>query len=235
MIAIVLLNGLHLGRGGWYGQPSQKDSIIQQQTMKTTTFLTTITLAAGLMAVSAFAQPAGGGGMGGGMGMGGMGGGMGGGRGMGMGGVTLTDDQNTKMQDIRTSLQTTLAPLQEKLTAAQKEAVAAATAKNADEKTVKPKVEAVQKIEMEISMARLKAMKPILDTLTEEQKTQLAAAPAAGYNMFLGATAGGGRGAGAGMGGAGGRQGGMGGGMGGGAGGAGGAGGRGGRGGRGAN
>ena len=141
-------------------------------------------------AIQSFAQAPGGGGRGGGFGV-------------------LNEDQRTKMRDAMQASQAELAPLNEKLQAAQKEALNAALAKNPDEKTVRAKIEAVQKIQADIAIARLKAMKPVISTLTEEQKTQLTERPAGGYMMFLGGGFGGfggGRGGRGGGGGGGGNQ-----------------------------
>ena len=119
--------------------------------------------------------------------------------------AVLTEDQRTKLREAMQAAQTELAPLNEKLAAAQKEALKAALAKDADEKTVRPKIEAVAKIQTDIAMLRLKAVKDIAPTLTDEQKTQMEARPGMGYNMLLGGFggmgAGGRRGAGGGGGG----------------------------------
>src|SRR6266566_1847525 len=72
------------------------------------------------------------------------------------------------------------------LTAEQKEAVKAALAKDADEKSVRPKIEAVTKIQTEIALLRLKAVKEIASTLTDEQKTQIETRPGVAYNALLG-------------------------------------------------
>ena len=114
-------------------------------------------------------------------------------------GITLTDDQRTKMQESRQASQAELAPLNEKLAAAQKEALKAALAKNADEKAVRAKIEAVTKIQVEIAMLRFKALKEIAPTITDEQRTQMETRPGMPYQMFLGGgfggMGGGGRGA----------------------------------------
>ena len=112
------------------------------------------------------------------------------GGGGGRGGM-LTQDQRTKMRE---SLpQSELTPLSEKLVAAQKEAVKAALAANADAQTVKGKIDAVTKIQAEIAMLRFKGVKAIASTLTDEQKTQMEASPGMAYNQLFG-TMGGGRG-----------------------------------------
>src|SRR5438876_4242514 len=73
----------------------------------------------------------------------------------GAGGI-LTAEQRTKLRESLQASQTELTQLSEKLAAAQKEAVKAALAKDADEKTVRPKIEAVAKIQTEIALLRLK-------------------------------------------------------------------------------
>jgi Spy/CpxP family protein refolding chaperone len=136
--------------------------------MKTTMFLSPILLALGLLcgtALQATAQA-------------------GGGRG-GQGGM-LTQEQRTKMRETMQASQADLTSLNEKLVAAQKDAVKAALAKDADEKSVRAKIEAVAKIQTDISMLRLKAVKEIAPTLTDEQKTQLNDRPGMAYNSLFG-------------------------------------------------
>jgi Spy/CpxP family protein refolding chaperone len=136
---------------------------------------------------------------------GGGGGGGGGGRGAGRGGFggALTQEQMTQM---RTAVQgsTELTDLTTKLAAAQKEAVDAALAPDATEASVRAKVEAVAAIQTDIAVMRYTvAVKPMVSSVTAEQKTQIdAAPPAATYGQFFGGGFGGGRG------GAGGRRGG---------------------------
>jgi Spy/CpxP family protein refolding chaperone len=157
--------------------------------MKTRTFLTHILVAVGLLSAAAFqavAQAPGGGGPGG----------------------ILTQEQRTKMRETMQALQADLTPLTNKLATAQKDAVKAALAKDADEKIVRAKIEAVAKVQTDIAMLRFKAVKEIASTLTEEQKTQLDARPGTAYNSLFGGMGG--------MGGGGGRRGGGGGGAGGG-------------------
>lgn len=113
----------------------------------------------------------------------------------------LTEEQRTKMRESMQASQAELTALNEKLAAAQKEAVTAAMAKTPDEKAVRAKVEAVNKIQTDIAMLRLKGFKEVAGTLTEEQKTQINERPGVAYNMFLGGFGGmgmGGRGPGAG-------------------------------------
>jgi hypothetical protein len=166
--------------------------------MKTKTFLTCLTLAVGLAtaAFQANAQPGGGGGgFGGGGGGGGFGGGMGGGR----GGV-FTPEQTTALNDA-VAADTALTNLQEKLTAAQKDAVNAALDKAATDASVKAKIQAVSDLQTQIAMERYtKAVKAMAATVTAEQKTTLDATPnGRGYTqayqtMFGGGMGGMGRG-----------------------------------------
>jgi Spy/CpxP family protein refolding chaperone len=165
--------------------------------MKTRTFLTQLVVA-GLLCgagIPVLAQAPGGGG-------GGARGGM------------LNAEQFGKLRESSQASRTELTALTEKLAEAQKAAVKAATAKNADEKTVRTAVEAVSKIQTDIALLRFKAVKEIAPTLTDEQKTQMEARPGMAYNMLLGGFGGG---MGGGMGGpqGGGRRGGAGGGAGG--------------------
>jgi Spy/CpxP family protein refolding chaperone len=119
----------------------------------------------------------------------------GGGRGGGRGGI-LTQDQNMQ---IRTAVQGSaeLTALTTKLTAAQKEAVDAALASDATEASVRAKVEAVTKIQTDIAVLRYTtAVKPVVPSITADQKTQIdAAPPGATYGQLFGGGAfGGGRG-----------------------------------------
>lgn len=153
--------------------------------MKTRTFLTHLVVTAGLLAPAAYqarAQAPGGG-----------------------GGGVLTQEQRTQLRESMQSSQDAMAPLNEKLAAAQKEVLKAALAKTPDEKVIREKVEAVGKIQTEIAMLRFKSVKGVLSTITDEQKTQIEERPGMTYMMLLGGGFGG-------MGGPGGRRGGGGGG-----------------------
>ena len=155
--------------------------------MKTKTFLTNILVAAGLLGPAAFmanAQAPGGGG--------------------GFGGA-LTQEQRTALRESMQATQADLAPLNEKLAAAQKEALKAALVKEPDEKVVRAKIEAVAKIQTDIAMLRLKSVKAVTSTITDEQKTQIEERPGMTYMLLFGGGFGG-------MGGPGGRRGGGGGG-----------------------
>ena len=104
------------------------------------------------------------------------------------------------------------AALNTKLAAAQKAAVAAALAADATEASIRAKVAAVAAIQTDIAVLRYtKAVKPVVSTITADQKTQINAAPGMTYNQLCGGFGGcGGRrpggagGAGVGAGGAGG-------------------------------
>lgn len=151
--------------------------------MKTQSFLTSIVLAAGLLLPAAYqasAQAPGGG-------RGGFG--------------VLTDEQRTQLRESMQATQADLAPLNEKLAAAQKEALKAALAKTPDEKVVREKLEAVAKIQTDIAMLRLKSIKGIAASLTDEQKTQIEERPGMTYMMLLGGGFGGMGGPGGGQGG----------------------------------
>jgi Spy/CpxP family protein refolding chaperone len=146
--------------------------------MKTRMFLKCAVVLASLLAATTFSALAQGQGGGGGRGAGGMG--------------ILTQEQRTKMRE---AIQDELTPLTEKLVAAQKEVVKAAMAENATEASVKAKLEAVQKIQTDLTVVRFKGFKAIASTLTAEQKTQLENARDGGYTsifMMGGARGGGG-------------------------------------------
>jgi hypothetical protein len=107
----------------------------------------------------------------------------------GRGGV-LTPEQMTQMT---TAMQGApeMAALTAKLTEAQKAAVDAALAADATEAGVRAKVEAVGKIQTDIAMLRYsKGVKPIVASITADQKTQIDAAPGATYGQFFGGAGG---------------------------------------------
>jgi len=140
-------------------------------------------LVAGSSSLQAQNGPGGGGGFGG----GGGGGGFGGGRGRGV----LTQDQNQQIRDAVTATPE-LADLATKLAAAQKDAVTAALAPDATEATIRAKVAAVNAIQTDIAVMRYtKAVKPVIPSITADQKTQIdAAPPGATYGQFFGGAAG---------------------------------------------
>jgi len=144
-------------------------------------------LAGALVAGSSSLQAQNGPGGGGGFGGGGGGGGFGGGRGRGV----LTQDQNQQIRDAVTATPE-LADLATKLAAAQKDAVTAALAPDATEATIRAKVAAVNAIQTDIAVMRYtKAVKPVIPSITADQKTQIdAAPPGATYGQFFGGAAG---------------------------------------------
>jgi Spy/CpxP family protein refolding chaperone len=95
----------------------------------------------------------------------------------------LTTEQQTKLRE---AIQGEIAPLNEKLLAAQKEAVKAGLDTTVSEADFKAKVEAVHKIQTDISVVRLKGVRAIASTLTEEQKTRLSSARDGGYTILFG-------------------------------------------------
>jgi len=116
----------------------------------------------------------------------------------------LTPEQTQQMM---TAVQgsTALTDLTTKLTAAQKDAVDAALAKDATEASVRAKLEAVAKIQTDIAVLRYTtAVKPIAASVTDDQKTQIDAAPGMTYNQLFGGGGGFGGGRGGGRGGRGG-------------------------------
>ena len=132
---------------------------------------------------------------------GGFGGGFGGAGGFGGGfGGALTADQTTKLNAGVTTAQADLTALQEKLAAAQKDAVAAALAKE-DDASVQAKLEAIGKIQTDIAMLRYdKGVSVIAPSITEAQKTTISTTPGPIYTTFFAAAPtaparGGGRGA----------------------------------------
>lgn len=115
-------------------------------------------------------------------------GGVGGGFGGGLAGP-LTTDQTTKLNAGITTVQAELTALQDKLTAAQKDAVDAALAK-ADDAVVQAKLEAIGKIQTDIAMLRFnKGVSVIAPSITEAQKTTIAATPGQVYATFFSAPA----------------------------------------------
>ena len=128
------------------------------------------------------------------------------------GGGALTERQTTLLRDAIDDAHAKLAPLQDKLNAAQKDVVAAVLAKS-DDATVRSKLEAVANIQTEISMFRFtKGVREITATVTDNQKTNINTAPAQTYYSLFGGPppAAGGRGGGGGFGGFGGGRGGRG-------------------------
>jgi hypothetical protein len=110
-------------------------------------------------------------------------------------GGALTQEQNQQIMTAVTG-SAELTALNTKLADAQKAAVTAALAADATEASVRAKVEAVSKIQTDIAMLRYTvAVKPIVASITADQKTQIdGAPPAATYGQLFGGGFGGGRG-----------------------------------------
>jgi hypothetical protein len=127
--------------------------------MTTRTFLQSSLLVAGLLCATTFqaAAQAGGGGRGG----------------------VLTTEQQTAMRD---AIQADMTPLTAELTAAQKEAVAAALKGN--DGAFETAINKVNAAQAKIAKLCLKAFKAI--KLTDEQKTQLEASRDGGYRAIFG-------------------------------------------------
>jgi Spy/CpxP family protein refolding chaperone len=151
--------------------------------MKTRTFLTCMLGAAALLGATSHEALAGGGGGGGGGGRGGFGG-------------ALTPEQNMAMRDALMGSAADMTALNDKLAAAQKDAIKAALDKSATDATVRAKIEAVAKIQTDIAVLRYsKGVKAIASTVTDEQKTTMDTTPGPNYNaLFGGGGGGGGRG-----------------------------------------
>jgi enterochelin esterase-like enzyme len=146
---------------------------------------------------------AGGGGSGARGGRGGRGGGFGG---FGGGAGALTADQTARLNAAFTNAQAEFTLLQDKLTAAEKDVIAAALAKRGDG-AVRSKLKAVAKIQTDIAMLRYaKGVTKVAATFTEDQKTNISATPGPTYFALFGGTPPpvvGGRGGGGGFGGGG--------------------------------
>ena len=121
-----------------------------------------------------------------------------GGGGFGRGGGALTAEQSAQLNQAITDAQTELAPLQDKLAAAQKDVVNAALAKS-DDATVQSKLEALSNIQTEMAMVRYnQGVRKVAAMITDGQKTNLNATAAQTYYSFFGGNppAAGGRGGG---------------------------------------
>ena len=110
----------------------------------------------------------------------------GGGGGFGRGGGALTADHATQLNNAITNAQAELATLQDKQTAAEKDAVTAALAKS-NEDAVRSKLEAVANIQTDIAMLRYtKGVSKVAPTVTDDQKTTINTTPAPTYYAFFG-------------------------------------------------
>ena len=90
-----------------------------------------------------------------------------------VGGFTLDDQQRTLLQEANQVSSDDVRKLNEKLLEAQKELVKAVVAEKYDEKVVREKVEALAKIQTELTMLRAKAFAAVSPTLKPEQREQL--------------------------------------------------------------
>lgn len=111
----------------------------------------------------------------------------------------LTDDQRSKVREARQASESERMELNQKLAAAQKEAVAAALAENPDGKTIRAKLEAVTKLQTDLNMLNFKNFKNV--KFTDAQKEQLTNRPPLGYMVLFGFAGPGGMGGGFGGGG----------------------------------
>jgi hypothetical protein len=96
----------------------------------------------------------------------------------------LAGDQQTKVREARQASENERAQLDQKLAAAQKEALAAALAENPDEKTVRAKLEEAMKLQTDLSMLNFRNYKDV--KFTAEQKEQLSGTPPLGYMVLFG-------------------------------------------------
>jgi len=98
----------------------------------------------------------------------------------------LSADQVRQLNNAISAAQAELAPLQDKLTAAEKEVVAAVLAQN-DDAAVRSRLEAVVNIQTEMAMLRYsKGVAKVTATITDDQKSAIRAAPAQTYYAFFG-------------------------------------------------
>ena len=114
--------------------------------------------------------------------------GVGGLGGFGGGGGALTADQNSQLNAAITDAQADMTPLQDKLNAAQKDAVTAVLAKS-DDATIRAKLEAIANIQTDISMLRYsKGVTKVAGAITDDQKTTINATPGPTYYALFGGT-----------------------------------------------
>ncbi len=105
----------------------------------------------------------------------------------GPGGVArfeLTAEQQAKVREARQASEDERAQLNQKLAAAQKEAIAAALAESPDEKTIRSKLETITKIQVELGLLNLKNYKDV--KFTPDQKEQLTSRGPLGYMVLFG-------------------------------------------------
>lgn len=96
----------------------------------------------------------------------------------------LAGDQQTKVREARRASENERTQLNQKLAEAQKDAVAAALAEKPDEKTIRSKLEAVAKLQVEIGLLNCKNFKEV--QFTDDQKEQLANTPLLGFGVLYG-------------------------------------------------
>jgi len=99
---------------------------------------------------------------------------------------TLTANQTTQLTNALSAAQAKFTPLQNKLTAAEKDVLTAVLA-NRDAGVVRSKVKAVLKLQTQIALLRYtKGVTKIAATITADQKSALSATPAQTYYTFFG-------------------------------------------------
>jgi hypothetical protein len=108
----------------------------------------------------------------------------------------LVGEQEAKVKEARRASENERAQLNQKLAAAEKDAVAAALAENPEEKVVAAKLEAVMKLQAELGMLNFKNFKDV--RFTDQQKEQLRSVPPLGYMVLFGRMGPGGMGGGVG-------------------------------------
>jgi peroxiredoxin len=97
----------------------------------------------------------------------------------------LTQEQNEKFNEAFRPYRNDLSPLFTKLATAQAEAVDAVLAEKPDADTLREKLDAVGKIQTEIGLLRFQALKEILPSLTDDQKSRIRARVGMAYNQLL--------------------------------------------------
>jgi hypothetical protein len=110
----------------------------------------------------------------------------------------LTSEQQAKLREGRQASESERGELNQKLVAAQKEAIAAALAENPDEKTVQSKLQAVAKLQAELGLLNFKNFKDV--KFTDDQREKLTSSPPMGYMVLFGGMGPGGMGGGFGAG-----------------------------------
>ncbi len=96
----------------------------------------------------------------------------------------LTAEQQTKVREASQASATEREQLNQKLMAAQKEAIAAALAEKPDEQTVRSKLEAITKLQTELGLLNFKNFRDV--KFTDAQKEQLTSLPPLGHMVLFG-------------------------------------------------